>query len=177
MTDIQSDNLLAFLEQSGPALYALLVRLTLREDAAEDLMQELFIKLNNSNALNRAKNRYAYARRCAINLAFDRRQKTRADVIALSPVNEPLSQNDSPLDSLVHSEEFESILDATARLKGLSRECFVMRYVQQASFEDIALQLGKSQHQVRALCSKGMRQLRKMLGIEKSHFNKKGAAR
>jgi DNA-directed RNA polymerase specialized sigma24 family protein len=38
-----------------------------------------------------------------------------------------------------------------------------MRHVQQISFDDIARQLGKRPHQVRALCSKGMRQLRKML--------------
>jgi RNA polymerase sigma-70 factor (ECF subfamily) len=168
---------LDFLEESGPDLYALLVRLTLREDTAEDLMQELFIKLNNSNALNRAKNRYAYARRCAINLAFDWRKKTRVNVVQLNAAHEPVSQKASPLDSLVHSEELESILDATARLSGLSRECFVMRYVQQSSFEDIALQLGKSQHQVRALCSKGMRQLRKMFQTGRSNFSQKGGER
>ena len=39
---------LSLLEAEGPRLYALLARITLREDVAEDLMQELFLKLNRS---------------------------------------------------------------------------------------------------------------------------------
>ncbi|MHC4214488.1 MAG: RNA polymerase sigma factor, partial [Planctomycetota bacterium] len=83
----------------------------------------------------------------------------------------------SPLDSLVDSEELEAVLDAAAQLRGLSRECFVMHHVQQASFEEIARQLDKRPHQVRALCSKGMRQLRKIFETGKSHFNQKGGVR
>jgi DNA-directed RNA polymerase specialized sigma24 family protein len=51
-----SQQILGFLEKSGPGLYGLLTRLTLREDVAEDLMQELFIKLNNSRAFKKAEN-------------------------------------------------------------------------------------------------------------------------
>ena len=41
--------LLELLDKSGADLYALLTRLTLREDVAEELMQELFIKLKGSS--------------------------------------------------------------------------------------------------------------------------------
>ncbi len=47
MRDRQKE-LLELLDKSGANLYALLTRLTLREDIAEELMQELFIKLINS---------------------------------------------------------------------------------------------------------------------------------
>ena len=59
------DILLQLLEKSGETFYRLLTRLTLREDIAEELMQELFMKLSNSNDLNDVKNLDAYARRAA----------------------------------------------------------------------------------------------------------------
>jgi len=46
--------LLELLDKSGANLYALLTRLTLREDIAEELMQELFIKLINSRSFDKA---------------------------------------------------------------------------------------------------------------------------
>jgi len=66
--------LLELLDKSGADLYALLTRLTLREDVAEELMQELFIKLNNSRGIGKIANWNAYAHRAAINLAFDWRR-------------------------------------------------------------------------------------------------------
>ncbi|MFC1781757.1 RNA polymerase sigma factor [Planctomycetota bacterium] len=67
--------LLDLLDSSGAWLYTLLTRLILREDAAEELMQELFIKLTNSRGFVKSENKGAYARRVAINLAFDWRRK------------------------------------------------------------------------------------------------------
>jgi len=48
--------LLELLDKSGANLYALLTRLTLREDVAEELMQELFIKLNNTSRFDKGRN-------------------------------------------------------------------------------------------------------------------------
>ena len=47
MGDRQKE-LLELLETSGPHLMALLTKLTLREDVAEELMQDLFVKLNGA---------------------------------------------------------------------------------------------------------------------------------
>ncbi|MHC4757147.1 MAG: RNA polymerase sigma factor [Planctomycetota bacterium] len=66
--------ILELLDESGPSLYALLTKLTLNQDAAEELMQELFIKLNNSKVFQKANNSDAYAHRAAINLALDWRR-------------------------------------------------------------------------------------------------------
>jgi hypothetical protein len=62
--DEQLERLLEFLESSGPGLHALLTRLTLREDAAEDLMQELFIRLSKSKAFEKARNRGRFRDGC-----------------------------------------------------------------------------------------------------------------
>ena len=166
MTDRQKE-LLELLEESGANLYALLTRLTLREDVAEELMQELFVKLSNSRGFNRVVNRRAYAHRAAINLAFDWRRGRRRNLLRLEQVKEPASNDSSPLGKLVQTEELDEILNAIGRLKGGYREAFVMRYVQEESYDYIAGQLGKTSHQVRALCSRALNHLRDILGHER----------
>ena len=64
------EDLLGLLDASGPRLFRLLKRLTLREDVAEVLMQELFLALSRSPAFHRAKDPAAYAYRSAMHLAF-----------------------------------------------------------------------------------------------------------
>ena len=164
--------LLDMLDKSGADLYALLTRLTLREDIAEELMQELFIKLNNSRGIGNVANWDAYARRAAINLAFDWRRSQKRTIMSMGQVSEPVSNDDSPLRKLIHSEELQETLDAVGQLKKSSREVLVMRYLQQESYDNIAEQLGKTSHQVRALCSRAIRNLRDVL-ISNEHKSSK----
>lgn len=156
--------LLELLSRSGDSLYTLLTRLTLREDTAEELMQELFIKLSNSRGFAGCTNRDAYARRAAINLAFDRRRKFRQKLQLHPELCEPVSSEGSPLGELIRSEELEEMLDAIGRLNKSSRQAVVMRYIQQQSYEDIAEQMEKTPHHVRAICSRAVNRLRDMLG-------------
>ena len=168
MSDRQTE-LLDLLETSGAKLHALLARLTLREDVAEELMQDLFLKLHGARDQGGIECWYAYARRTAINLAFDwrRRQATRR-VGSLDALAERASETAGPLSQLVASEELEQVLAAIDRLHGTSREVFVMRYIEQNSYEEIAGQLSKTVHQVRALCFRAMSTLRDTLGCDPS---------
>jgi DNA-directed RNA polymerase specialized sigma24 family protein len=74
LSDRQTE-LLDLLDKFGAGLHALLTRLTLREDVAEELLQDLFIKLQGAKDQGRIDCWYAYARRTAINLAFDWRRQ------------------------------------------------------------------------------------------------------
>jgi RNA polymerase sigma-70 factor (ECF subfamily) len=156
--------LLDLLDRSGAELYALLTRLTLREDVAEELMQDLFIKLSNSRGTAKIANLDAYARRAAINLAFDWRRTRRRDALRLAQVSEPPAGENSPLGKLIRSEEVQETLSAVGGLKRSAREVLVMRYIQQQSYDEIARQMGKTSHQVRAVCSRSIRHLRDILG-------------
>ncbi len=167
MRDRQKE-LLELLDKSGANLYALLTRLTLREDIAEELMQELFIKLSNSRHFDKAANRQAYVRRAAINLAFDWRRSRKLNPLRLDQIREPASNDSSPLGKLVQAEELDEILNAIGQLKKVPREAFVMRYIQQKSYDYIAEQLGKTSHHVRALCSRASNRLRNILGHNQS---------
>jgi RNA polymerase sigma-70 factor, ECF subfamily len=168
--------LLKLLDESGPSLFALLTRLTLRQDAAEELMQELFLRLSDGASHDGIECLAAYARRTAINLAFDwRRRKRRREVVPLEAVAEPLSQASGPLADAIAAEETERILNVVTQLNGLSREAFVLRYIQQESYEAIAGQLGRTPHQVRALCFRAMQQVRDIVGGDHSPAKGKGA--
>jgi len=160
--------LLELLEKSGASLHTLLTRLTLREDVAEELIQELFIRLTNSNELDKVENLGAYARKAAINLAFDWRRSQKRNALGLDRLNEPASNDNSPLAKLVQREELQKILNAIEQINTPAREVFVMRYIQQESYDDIAKQLGKTAHQARALCSRSLSHLRNILGSNKS---------
>jgi RNA polymerase sigma factor (sigma-70 family) len=156
----------ALLAEHGGKLHALLYRLTLRSDVAEDLLQDLFCKLAVSDGFRRAENRTAFAFRAAMNLAFDwrrsRKRITTADVdvgIQHSPVTSPLSD-------LVRREELEQTLSAIGELQTLHRDIVVFRYLEQQSYEAIAEQLGKTAHQVRAIAHKAIEQLRSLLGAK-----------
>lgn len=107
MSDRRTE-LLDLLDRSGASLYALLTRLTLRQDVAEELMQDLFLKLNAAKDQGGVDCWFAYARRTAINLAFDWRRRERSR--RSCPLEESLecvSQAGSPLGKLIESEELD----------------------------------------------------------------------
>ena len=157
--------LLELLETDGRQLHLLLARLTLREDVAEDLMQELFLRLQRSRQFLLAKNPRAYVKQAAIHLAFDwrRRQKRRLDVEELNV--EPTASTTSLIDTLADREEIEEIIQAFDQLPKTTRDCMLLRYLQQEEYDTIAECVGKTPHQVRALCSKAVIRLRKRLRI------------
>ena len=169
----QTSTLLELLESAGGSLHTLLTRLTLREDVAEDLMQELFIKLSRAKGFARADNHLAYARRAAMHLAFDWRRLQKRKSPTTEMITEPSAANLSPLSKLIRDEQLGQILDAAERLGGLSREAFVMRHIQKEPYEAVANQLGKTTHQVRGLCHKAIEQIRCLLNNESPGYRHK----
>ena len=154
-------DLVAILDAHGPALHALLLRLTLRQDVADDLLQELFVKLVDSRGFRGATDPAAYVKRAAINLALDwRRARKRATV---DSEVEAAAADARALDALIDREDVERILDASAELSELSRQALVMRFVQQESFDAIGAALGRTPHQARGLCHAAVAELRSRL--------------
>ena len=162
--------LLKLLDRSGPKLHGMLYRLTLDADVAEDLMQDLFTRLCELKKPASIKNLEAYACRIAINLAFDRRRK-QGSLIRLS---ETLTDHKTPqVDrQLIRNEELQHILDAAEQLSGLTRECFVLRYIEQMDYDAIAERVQKTTQQVRGLCSKAIQRIRQILNDQNASFYK-----
>jgi RNA polymerase sigma-70 factor (ECF subfamily) len=156
--------LLELLETAGLRLHVLLVRLTLREHVAEDLLQDLFVRLARADGFAAATDRAAFAARAAIHLAFDwRRARQRRGILA--PLDPELpAEEHSPLLSLVQREELDQVLDAANGLSEQSRDVFVLHYIGQQSYEQIAALMGKTPQQVRGLAYKAVLGIRAQLG-------------
>ena len=159
------NDVLELLKNHGPRLLALFTRLTLRTDVAEDLLQELFLKLNASTAFAAARNAEGYATQAAVHLAFDwrrrenrRRESTGVELDAAEAARAPLS-------GLIDREELEPVLEALGQLSPLIQTCVVLHYLQQESYENIAVRVERTPHQARALCHKGLYELRHLLGV------------
>jgi RNA polymerase sigma factor (sigma-70 family) len=150
----------SLLNKHGAELHALFTRLTLRAGAAEDLLQDLFLKLQRSDGFAKAENRKAYLFRAAMHLAFDWRKTQRETV----PLPGDTSANaESPLDGLIEAEELEQVLDAMRQLSDLGRQALVLHYLQHQDYGKIAQEMGKTEHQVRGLCHKAIGQLQAIL--------------
>jgi RNA polymerase sigma-70 factor (ECF subfamily) len=150
-------SLLSLLESEGPRLHALLARITLSAHAAEDLMQDLFLKLAASPAFAAARDPAAYARRAAIHLAYDWR---RSQPPSASLAADPSDPAPPPFAALSDHEQWSRLLDHAAALPELTREAFARHYLQHESFAAIAASLDKTPHQIRALCHKAIAFLR-----------------
>jgi len=159
--------ILQLLDTSGERLHKLLARLARREDVVGDLLQELFIRLWNSKAFDKAENPFAYAYRAAINLAFEWRRRQKITFRPLQENCPAAEDNSTALGKMIQTEELEQILNATSKLTDLARDVVVMRYIEQDSFEEIAQRLDKKPQYMRALCAKAMARLRELLASEK----------
>ena len=158
--------LLHLLETDGRRLHRLLTRLTLRADAADDLLQDLFLRLRSSAGFGKATDPAAFAVRTAVNLAFDwRRQRRRRREVGEVPDHAIRSD---PLAKLMEREELNRVLTALTELSESVRTCLVLRYLEQMDADEVGRLLGKTAHQVRALCAKGLVRLRRRLGEEVS---------
>jgi RNA polymerase sigma-70 factor (ECF subfamily) len=154
--------LLQLLDEYGLRLHAMLTKITLRSDVAEDLLQELFLRLCGSDGYLRATRRDLYLFRSAINLAFDWRGRNRRSFAPLS--GDEVGSQLSPLERTVRQEELERVMCAVEQLPDFERELVTLRFLHGSSYEDLAEQLGSTPHRVRARCSKAVARLRAQLG-------------
>lgn len=157
-------SVMSLLNADGDRLFRLLVRLTLREDVAEDLLQDLVLKLASSSGFATADNAYAYARKAALNLAFNwiRSRRRRRE--------EPVESLDGAADlpptwsRLAKAEDIRRVLDHMGALADRDRLILAMRYFDDAAYAEIAQVIGSTSGQARALCHKAIRRLRTAMG-------------
>lgn len=156
------DTVLELLESSGLKLRNLLFKMTLSEDTADDLMQELFLRLSRSPGFARSDNGFAYAWRSAVNLGIEHLRKRRSSAAYREQTGES-PPAESPLDRLVQDERTADLLAAVGTLKRPGRDIVIMRYLEQREYAEIALLLGKRENYIRSQLSKSLTQLRAKL--------------
>lgn len=133
-------------------------------DAAEDIVQEAFIRLARSLARIRDPSRAdAYLRSIVLNLARDHnrrgllslRHQLPADDLDLGGVDETIAADD----------EQRRVVDAVRRLPRRQRDCIALRYLMDLPVADIAATLDLSENSVKTHLKRGLGRLRSETGL------------
>ena len=165
---IDSDALVALLfEQEGAALVRLARLFTDDRNAAEDLVQEAFIRLHKSAHRIRSQDKAAaYLRSIVINLARDHNRRGMMSLRHQEAVPAG-STPEAPEDHLLLNEEQMRLLDEVRELSPRQRDCLLLRFYLELSEREIAEVLSISPNSVKTHCRRGLASLRETIGGER----------
>jgi RNA polymerase sigma factor (sigma-70 family) len=162
---IDRDALVAQLfESEGVALVRMARLFTDDRNAAEDLVQEAFIRLHKSAHRIHSYDKAApYLRSIVINLARDH---NRRGLMSLRhqeaiPVG---TAPEAPEDRLTLDEEQRWMLDEVQALSPRQRDCLLLRFYLELSEREIADVLSISPNSVKTHCRRGLASLRETIG-------------
>ena len=134
-------------------------------NAAEDLVQEAFIRLHR--AAHRIKDpakAAPYLRSIVINLARDHNRRGLMSLRHQEAI--PAGANpDAPEDLLVMDDERRRLLEEVRALSPRQRDCVLLRFYLELSESEIAETLDISKNSVKTHCRRGMDTLRSRLGV------------
>ncbi len=166
VTGVDRDALVAKLfEAEGASLVRLARLFTDDRNAAEDLVQEAFIRLHRSAHRIKSPAKAApYLRSIVINLARDHNRRGLMSLRhqeAMVPGTAP----EIPDDVLVVDEEHRRVVEEVRELSPRQRDCILLRYYLELTEVESAAVLEISQNSVKTHCRRGMAALKKRMGV------------
>ena len=130
-------------------------------NAAEDLVQEAFIRLARSaHRIEDERKAAAYLRSIVLNLARDHNRRGLVSLRHRLPLDD---REASVEDEIVLSEEHKQVVDALRTLPRRQRDCLILRYYDELAIDDIAGTLGISRNSVKTHLTRAMRSLEREL--------------
>ena len=165
-TGVDRDALIAELfAVEGTRLVRLARLFTDDRNAAEDLVQEAFIRLHRAaHRINDPAKATPYLRSIVINLARDHNRRGLMSLRhqeALPAGSTP----DAPEDVLVLNEARQRVLEEVRELSPRQRDCILLRYYLELTEAEIAALLEISKNSVKTHCRRGMETLRSRMGV------------
>jgi RNA polymerase sigma-70 factor (sigma-E family) len=126
-------------------------------NAAEDLVQEAFIRLARSaHRIDDHRKAAAYLRSIVLNLARDHNRRGLVSLRHRLPLDDAVA---SAEDEVVLSEEHQQVVDALGTLPRRQRDCLILRYYDELGIDDIAETLGISRNSVKTHLTRAVRAL------------------
>ncbi|HEX6637480.1 MAG TPA: sigma-70 family RNA polymerase sigma factor [Steroidobacteraceae bacterium] len=159
MNAVETDDIAALARQYGPAVFRAAWRVLGSRAAAEDVQQQLFLKLLESTP-SRVESWPAYLTASATRLAIDalrRQQRWRL----LAPLWKADPADDSPADDAERAEAARFMRRALARLHPRDASCFVMRHFHDLSPATIGAALGMTENHVSVAVHRARKALEK----------------
>lgn len=133
-------------------------------DAAEDLVQEAFLRLaRHAGRIDATDRAPAYLRSIVLNLARDHNRRGLVSLRHHAASGRETDVGADTGDLLVRSEEHRQVLDAVRRLPPRQRDCITLRYFEEQSIDDIASTLGVSANSVKTHLKRAMAALDRSL--------------
>ena len=149
-------------EQEGQSLVRLARLFVDDRNAAEDLVQEAFIRLARSAHRIKDPSKAApYLRSIVLNLARDDNRR------GLVSLRHHLPQDDrraSTEDEIELQEDQQQVIDALRELPHRQRNALVLRYYEELGIDDIAIAMGISRNSVKTHLRRGLASLEQQLG-------------
>jgi RNA polymerase sigma factor (sigma-70 family) len=151
------------------SVYRYLLQKTRSEFEAEDLTQEVYIRLSRYENLENINNRSAFIYRIALNVFIDwkRFNATRNIVGELTDeiAEGAVSEEPGPERQSLANESMSILSAAVERLPAKCRRVFIMHKIHRMSYEEIEIELGLSKKAIEKHVERGMLRV-------KSHFEK-----
>lgn len=133
-------------------------------DAAEDIVQEAFLRLaRHAGKIDVIDQAPAYLRSIVLNLARDHNRRGLVSLRHHPTGGREVEVDDDVADRLVRSEEHRRVLDAVRRLPARQRDCITLRYFEELSIDRIASTLGVSANSVKTHLRRAMTALDRAL--------------
>ncbi len=133
-------------------------------NAAEDLVQEAFIRLARSaHRIEDPARAPAYLRSIVLNLARDHNRRGLVSLRHRSPLVDVQAGID---DEIAIRDDQRRMLDALRDLPARQRACLVLRYYDELGVDDIASTLGISRNSVKTHLQRGLAALETRLATE-----------
>ena len=147
----------AMFEEHGRGLVRLVRLFVDDRNAAEDVVQEAFIRLARSVDRIRDPTRAgAYLRSIALNLARDHNRRGLVSLRHRLPFDDRVA---SVEDDVVLNEDHRQVVEALRSLPHRQRDCLILRYYDELGIDDIADALGISRNSVKTHLTRGIRSL------------------
>lgn len=148
--------------QQGPSLVRLARLFVDDRNAAEDLVQEAFIRLARSaDRIKDPDKTPAYLRSIVLNLARDHNRRGLVSLRHHLPFDD---SHDSIADELDVREDQRRVLEALRDLPRRQRDCLVLRYYDELGIDEIATTLDVSRNSVKTHLQRGLAALERRLG-------------
>lgn len=154
--------------QEGSSLVRLARLFVDDRNAAEDLVQEAFIRLARSaHRISDSRKAAAYLRSIVLNLARDHNRRGLMSMRHHLPLDEHVA---SVEDTISLREDEQRVIDALRALPHRQRDCLVLRYYEELGIDDIASMLSISRNSVKTHLQRGLSRLEQLLDAPADEF-------
>lgn len=150
-------------EQEGRSLVRLVRLFVDDRNAAEDLVQEGFIRLaRNGHRIRDEAKAVAYLRSIVLNLARDHNRRGLVSLRHHLPMD---PERASTEDEIVLRDDQQQVIDVLRELPHRQRDCVVLRYYEELGIDDIAATLEISPNSVKTHLKRALVAMGSRLGV------------